>query len=94
MSREQVPFRYRAADGPMGVTRETTQRLAQLYGVDETAVIHLALSRLAREVLPQYEIDNGPLTPSQLAKARSLIDQNREPTSSLFGTTARRRPKR
>ncbi|MBC5768209.1 hypothetical protein [Ramlibacter albus] len=63
-------------------------------GVDETAAVHLALAHLRDEVLPRYERDDGPLTPAQLRDARSLVSQERTPTSSLFGTTERARRKK
>ena len=31
--------------------------------VPETTVIHVAVARLAKEVLPAYEADQGPLKP-------------------------------
>jgi len=46
----QIAFRYRAADSASGVTRETTKRLAERLGVDETQAIHQAL----RFWLPKY----------------------------------------
>jgi len=33
-------------------------------------VVHIVLSKLAQEVLPAYEPDNGPLTQEQLAALR------------------------
>ena len=83
--------RFREIDGPLGVTRDTLRRLAKSLGVDETAAIHLALAQLSGKVLPRYESDNGPLTIAQLRDARSLVSQDREPTSSLFGTSASQR---
>jgi len=43
----QIAFRYRQHDSATGVTRTTTKRLADVLGVDETQVIHLALRELA-----------------------------------------------
>jgi hypothetical protein len=62
----QIAFRYRTQDSATGVTRTTAKRLAQVLGVDETQVIHLALHELATKVLPQYEADEGALTKAQL----------------------------
>ncbi|WP_300045617.1 hypothetical protein [Ramlibacter sp.] len=61
----KIVFRYRPQDCATGVTRSTTQRLAKTLGVNETQVVHLALRELAARVLPQYEADEGPLTPVQ-----------------------------
>ena len=49
----QIAFRYRPQDSATGVTRTTAKRLAEVLGVDETQVIHLALHELATKVLPQ-----------------------------------------
>ncbi|MDO8714383.1 MAG: hypothetical protein Q7K13_07890 [Polynucleobacter sp.] len=38
----QIAFRYRTLDSATGVTRETVKRLANLLGVNETQVIHMA----------------------------------------------------
>lgn len=57
-----ILLRYRDKDSALGVSRETASRLAETLGVSETQVIHVALAQLARQTLPRYEIDNGPLT--------------------------------
>jgi hypothetical protein len=88
---EKLLVRFRELDGPLGVTRDTLRKLARSLGVDETAAVHLALVQLSDKVLPRYERDGGLLTAAQLREARSLVSQDREPTSSLFGTTARQR---
>jgi hypothetical protein len=62
----QIAFRYRQQDSATGVTRTTAKRLADVLGVDETQVIHLALHELATKFLPQYEADEGALTKAQL----------------------------
>ncbi|NBQ10045.1 MAG: hypothetical protein EBU47_11130 [Betaproteobacteria bacterium] len=63
----QIAFRYRPQDSATGVTRTTAKRLAEMLGVDETQVIHLALHELATKFLPQYEADEGGLTKAQSA---------------------------
>ena len=88
---EKLLVRFRELDGPLGVTRDTLRKLSRSLGVDETAAIHLALVQLSDRVLPRHERDGGLLSAAQLRDARSLVSQEREPTSSLFGTTARRR---
>lgn len=82
----QIAFRYRARDTATGVTRTTTQRLAETLGVDETQVIHMALQALAAKVLPQYEPDDGPLTPAQLRQLKESAPKAKGGTirSSLF----------
>lgn len=66
----QIAFRYRPQDSATGVTRTTTKRLADVLGVDETQVIHLALHELATKFLPQYEADEGALTKAQLNQVK------------------------
>jgi hypothetical protein len=91
---EKLLVRFREQDGPLGVTRDTLRKLASSLGVDETAAIHLSLVQLADKVLPRYERDAGLLTAAQLRDARSLVSQERKPTSSLFGTTAQQARKK
>ena len=66
----QIAFRYRPQDSATGVTRTTTKRLADVLGVDETQVIHLARLELATKFLPQYEADEGALTKIQLKQIK------------------------
>jgi hypothetical protein len=64
---DKLLLKFRAKSTPYGVTRETLKALAVELDTTETMVIHLALSRFAREVLPTYEADNGPLSPAYFA---------------------------
>jgi hypothetical protein len=70
-------LRYRDRDTAYGVTRKTTTRLAQTLGVSETQVVHIALANLARQTLPRYDADKGPLTAQQLAAIDKLVPQGR-----------------
>jgi len=92
---EKLLLRFRENDGPMGVTRDTLRSIAGMLGVDETTAIHLALAEIKDKVLPRYERDGGPLTAAQLKQARSLVSQDRRPTSTLFDMSkgARRQKK-
>lgn len=67
---EGILLRYRDRDTPYGVTRGTAVKLAQTLGLSETQVVHVALANLARQALPRYETDNGPLTEEQLDEIR------------------------
>lgn len=82
----QIAFRYRAQDSSTGVTRATAKRLADLLGVDETQVIHLALHEFATKFLPQYEPDDGPLTKAQLSQIKKSTPASKgtKVVSSLF----------
>ena len=73
----QIAFRYRANDSSTGVTRTTTKRLANVLGVDETQVIHLALHELATKFLPQYEADDGALTKTQINQIKKTAPKLR-----------------
>ncbi|HLX81403.1 MAG TPA: hypothetical protein VKS43_12560 [Burkholderiales bacterium] len=61
-----ILLRYREKDTPYGVTRRTTTKLAEKLGLSETQVVHVALAHLARQTLPRYEPDDGPLTQEQM----------------------------
>jgi hypothetical protein len=82
----QIAFRYRPQDSATGVTRTTAKRLADVLGVDETQVIHLALHELATKFLPQYEADEGALTKAQLNQVQKSVPKAKGGTvrSSLF----------
>jgi hypothetical protein len=82
----QIAFRYRPYDSATGVTRTTAKRLAEVLGVDETQVIHLALHELATKVLPQYEADDGALTKTQLSQVKKSAPKAKSGKlrSSLF----------
>jgi hypothetical protein len=80
-----ILLRYRDKDTAYGVTRKTTTRLAQTLGLSETQVVHVALANLAKQTLPRYEPDDGPLTSEQLAAIDKLAPQGRfKPTKRLF----------
>ena len=80
-----ILLRYRDRDTPYGVTRRTTAKLAATLGLSETQVVHVALANLARQTLPRYEADNGPLSNEQLAAIDKLVPQGRlKPSKSLF----------
>jgi hypothetical protein len=70
-------LRYRDRDTAYGVTRKTTARIARTLGMSETQVVHVALANLARQTLPRYEPDDGPLTDEQMAAIRKLVPQHR-----------------
>jgi hypothetical protein len=84
---DQLLFRFRSTDSRNGITRLTLEKLAETLGfTGETQVIHYALSKLAKEVLPGYEADDGELSPAQLAAIRNAEPQGKAQSvkSSLF----------
>ena len=80
-------LKFKHKDSVMGVQKNTVKLMSELLGFNETDVVHYALSKLAREVIPAYEMDDGALSESQLKKIRKLsgIDQNMPMTNTLFG---------
>lgn len=68
-------LKFREKDTPHGVTRETLRTIAKEMEMSETQAIHLALSKLARDVLPAYEPDDGPLTAKQLKALRAEAEK-------------------
>jgi hypothetical protein len=80
-----ILLRYRDRDTAYGVTRKTTAKLAETLGLSETQVVHVALANLARQTLPRYEADNGPLTKEQMDAIRRLQPPGRmKVKASLF----------
>jgi hypothetical protein len=55
-------LKFRETDNGLGVTRETLEALAKELGMTEEMTVHLAIQRLANEVLADYEPDDGPLS--------------------------------
>ncbi|MFO0205495.1 MAG: hypothetical protein ACK54L_04965 [Betaproteobacteria bacterium] len=46
--------------------------MAERFDLSETEVVHMALSRLAKEELPAYEADDGPLTARDAKALRKI----------------------
>jgi len=67
---DNLLVKFRSKDTPFGVTRGTVKALAKELDVNETQVIHMALSKFAADVLPGYVLDDGPLTVKQVAALR------------------------
>lgn len=65
-------LKFRRRDTQFGVTRETVKAMAERFDVSETEVVHMALSRLAKEELPAYEADDGPLTAHDVKALRKI----------------------
>lgn len=67
---DNLLVKFRSRDTPFGVTRGTVKALAKELDVNETQVIHMALSKFAADVLPAYAPDDGPLTAKQVRALR------------------------
>lgn len=64
-------MRFEPVDTPAKVSRATLTSLARHLGFKrDSEVLHYAVSKLASEVLPAYEADDGPLTARQIAAIR------------------------
>jgi hypothetical protein len=77
---------FRTKDTSTGVTRDTIQQLASQLDINETAVVHLALAKLAKETLPAYEPDDGPVTDQQVL----VIQEEAKPLLPIGQTISRR----
>jgi hypothetical protein len=69
---DSMLLKFRSKDTHFGVTRDTVKALAAELDTTETQVVHMALSKLALEMLPAYEPDAGPLTARELASLRRI----------------------
>ncbi|MEO7853470.1 MAG: hypothetical protein ABIR94_14640 [Rubrivivax sp.] len=67
---DSLLLKFRSKNTRFGVTRDTVKALANELDTTETQVVHMALSKLANEMLPAYEADDGPLTADELASVR------------------------
>ena len=85
---DQLLFRFRPADSPNGISRSTMTQLAEYLGYNETQVMHLALKKLAQEVLPAYERDDGPVSAITIKSLKKREPQGKLKivASSLFRT--------
>ena len=63
-------IKFKSRNSRYGVTRKTLKALAEEMDISETMVVHLAISRFAQEVLPAYEMDDGPLAKADIARIR------------------------
>ena len=71
--KDSLLLKLRARDTLFGVTRGTVKALAKELDVNETQVVHMALTKFAADVLPAYEPDDGPLTRKQVDALRKDV---------------------
>ncbi|NQW94242.1 MAG: hypothetical protein HQ446_09445 [Polaromonas sp.] len=70
-SSDALLMRFQPTDTATKVSRATLAKLAKQLGYKrESEVLHYAVRKLADEVLPTYEPDDGPLTAKQIAAIR------------------------
>lgn len=81
---ENLLVKFRSKDTQFGVTRGTVKALAKELDVNETQVIHMALSKFASDILPAYEPDDGPLTAKQITALRKDAAKHLPKGSTLF----------
>lgn len=65
-------FQLRSVDNEFGVSEDTFARLMAELSLNQTELVHKALRNLAKEVLPAYQQDDGPLTDVQHAAVKKL----------------------
>lgn len=65
-STSSLLLKFRTRDSQFGVTRKTVKAMAARYGLSETEIVHMALSRMAKDELPAYEADDGPLSAREI----------------------------
>jgi CHAD domain-containing protein len=71
-------MRFQPTDTATKVSRATLSRLAKQLGYTrEAEVLHYAVRKLADEVLPKYEPDDGLLTAKQLAAVKKAVPQGK-----------------
>ena len=85
MSVDSLLLKFRDKDSACGVSRETLRKLSKELNMSETMIVHFALARFAREVLPGYEPDEGPLSQADLKRVRARA-QETLPTGKARGT--------
>jgi hypothetical protein len=73
---DSLLLKFRAKDTRQGVTRSTLKAIAAELDATETQVVHMALSKLAEEVLPAYEADDGPLSAKDLKTVQAIAKPN------------------
>lgn len=72
-------------DTQNSINRKKLKAMAVQLGFStETQVIHYALLKLANEILPAYEADNGDLTEAQMKLIRNAVPQNHKSVKSLL----------
>lgn len=80
-----ILFNPRPKDTQTSVSRGTLKLIAETLGLTETQTMHFALARLRSEVLPKYELDDGPVSEATLRAIRKQVPQDDyRPTQSLF----------
>lgn len=78
-------LKFRLQNTQFGVTRETVKAMAAHFDLSETEVVHMALSRMAKNELPAYEADDGLLSAADM-KALSKLAQAALPTGKVIKT--------
>jgi hypothetical protein len=67
---DNLLLKFRIKDTPYGISRDVLKAISKELDMSETMVVHLALSRFAKEVLPGYEADDGALSKGDLSWVR------------------------
>lgn len=70
-------------DTPTGISGATIKMLMERTGLNRTEITHLALRQMANQYLPQYEMDNGPLTVKQSGAIRARSTASNTPDENF-----------
>lgn len=82
---DNLLVKFRVKDTALGVTRSTVKAIAKALEVNETQVIHMALSKFAADVLPAYAPDDGPLSAKQIRALREDAKKHLPQGKTLSG---------
>ena len=82
---DNLLVKFRVKDTALGVTRSTVKAIAKVLEVNETQVIHMALSKFAADVLPAYAPDDGPLSAKQIRALREDAKKHLPQGKTLSG---------
>ena len=88
MKDKSLLVRFREKDSREGVTRATMKRIANALDLSETEAVHRALVEYARQFVPRYAMDDGPLSDGQHAAVAKLVRKKHgeaRVVESLFG---------
>jgi hypothetical protein len=68
-------LKFKSKDTSSGITRMTLKSVAESLGLSETMAVHQALAALARDVLPAYAMDDGPLSTADVSRVQAVANE-------------------
>jgi hypothetical protein len=76
--------RLKKQDTPIGISRDTLDRLATQLGVSKTEVMHKALREMADRYGVPYDVEGGKLKAEAYAPLDSLPEEGLTPDQQFF----------